>query len=275
MDNLEDLQRLRALVKERSGIWVSDGRMRSFHSRLANRMKATSAETARDYFYFIKYDPNGAEEMDSLIEEVTVNETYFFREKEQLDDFLTEVAPQLLHKKNGTEPLTVWSAGCSTGEEPYTLAMLLLEHPCGIRPSRINILASDIDRKALHQAREGIYDKYSLRCLPPSYMTKYFIEVENGKYAIGEEAKQVVRFARANLMDALATHRLRDLDCIFCRNVLIYFDDEDKVKCLGHLYQSLGKGGYLFPGHSENPTRISDLFEVVRLKQTVVYRKSE
>ncbi|CAN2047592.1 chemotaxis protein methyltransferase CheR [Candidatus Magnetomoraceae bacterium gMMP-1] len=271
----ENFQSLRNMIKERSGIFLCDTKMRFFQLRLVKRLKKTNIDNVKDYYYYIKYDPNGEFELDSLIEEMTINETYFFREKEQLDDFNNEIIPILMEKKKLAQPVKIWSAGCSTGEEPYTLAILLKENPLIISPSNINIMASDINKTALHAAREGVYDDYSLRFLPLGYKDKFFDQTESNKYAVKESVKQSVKFARTNLMDSFATSRIRDMDCVFCRNVIIYFDDHDKAKCIEHLYKSLRSGGYLFPGHSENLSRVSDLFNVVRLKNTVIYQKPE
>ena len=269
----EDFEQIRKVVKNRSGIWLSDAKLNFLKLRLAPRLRETSMETARDYYYFLKYDSNGEKELDDLVDAVAVNETYFFREEHQLKDFMQGIIPQLSHVNKGMNPLSIWSAACSTGEEPYTLAMLLLEHASTIHPSKIRILASDISQTALHAAREGIYDNYSLRYLPESYRVKYFDETWDGRYAIKNRVKQLVNFGRINLMDSFAANRVKNMECIFCRNVLIYFDDVDKSRCINNLYQSLVSGGYLLLGHSESLARISDLFEIVRMNNSVLYKK--
>jgi len=264
---------IRYIIKGKSGIWLGDTKINFLESRLTRRFKATSMETVKDYYYYLKYDSDGEKELEALIDAVTINETCFFREKDQLDDFIDVIFPRLLDRAKASGPLTIWSAGCSTGEEPYTLAMLLMEHFGVGRDYRINILASDISRTVLHSAREGIYDDYSIRYVPNHYLAKYFDKIGEGKYAIKALIKQMVSFARINLMNSFATGRIRNMDCIFCRNVIIYFDDEDKEICMDHLYRSFNKEGYLFLGHSESMNRISNLFEVVRLNQTLAYRK--
>jgi chemotaxis protein methyltransferase CheR len=271
----EDFKIIRDIIKKRSGIWLPDSKTTFLKIRLRHRLKVTNTETVKNYYYYIKYDPNGEKEIDDLIDAVTVNETYFFRDDDQLDDFSTEIVPRLLEKKGVFDPVSIWSAGCSTGEEPYTLAMLLLEHPLNIEPSRINIVCSDISGSVLQSAREGLYDEYSIRNIPPYYLLKYFEKDENGKYRIKKQAKDVVNVSRINLMDAFAAGRIRNMDCVFCRNVIIYFADNEKETCISHLYRSLKKGGYLFLGHAESLGRISSLFESIRLKRTVAYRKSE
>lgn len=270
---IEEFRTLRDMIKERSGIWLSDTKVSFLSVRLNHRLKVTNIESAKDYFFYLKYDPEGGAELDNLVDAATVNETYFFREDAQLEDFSNEIVPKILEQKTGGEPITIWSAGCSTGEEPYTLAMLLLEHPLQIEPSRISIIASDINRSILSAAREGVYDSYSVRRTPPLYLLKYFEKRDDGKYLVNEKVRRLVKFAHINFMDPFATGRIRDMDAAFCRNVIIYFDDIDKGRCIDNLRRSLAKGGYLHLGHSESLNRSSSLFDVVRLKQTVAYRK--
>jgi chemotaxis protein methyltransferase CheR len=180
-----------------------------------------------------------------------------------------------MQHKRGWDPIKIWSAGCSTGEEPYTLAMLLLEHPLTIDSSRINIIASDISNTVLRSAREAQYDDYSVRYVPPHYLLKYFDKNSKGKYTLHEKIKGLVKFARINLMDPFATGRIKDIDCIFCRNVILYFDDEDKDKATQYLYRTLTNGGRLVLGRAESLGRISNLFGVLRQKRTTVYSKKE
>lgn len=271
----EDFDCIRNLIKEHSGIWLSDMKMTFLETRLSSRLKETNMDTVKDYFYYLKYDPQRENELERLIDAVAIKETYFFRDEEQLEDFSQQIVPELLKKKAAGQPLMVWSAACATGEEPYTLAMLLLEHPAKIHPSRINILASDISPTALQAAREGIYDTYSLRHAAGYHREKYFEGNSNGKYQVKDQVKHLVRFANINIINSLNTGRIQHIDCIFCSNVLIYFDDQDKGNCLNNFYQALKKGGYLLTSQVESLSRLSHLFEMVRLKKTTAYRKPE
>jgi chemotaxis protein methyltransferase CheR len=271
---LEEFRFVRDRTKERSGIWLSEIKVNFLSIRLSHRLKAMNIDSVKDYCFYLKYDPGRGEELDELVDATTVNETYFFRENAQLEDFNNEVVPRILEQNKNSGTISIWSAGCSTGEEPYTLAMLLLEHPLRIDPSRITILGSDINRNILNAAREGLYDSYSLRHTPPLYLLKYFEKKSDGRYQVSEDVKRLVRFAHINFMDSLATGRVRDIDASFCRNVIIYFDDVDKGRCIDNLRRSLTNGGYLLLGHSESLSRSSSLLDVVRLKQTVAYRKS-
>ena len=270
-----DFDSIRKLIKEHSGIWLSDMKMTFLETRLSSRLKETSMDTVKDYFYYLKYDSQRETEMERLIDVVAIKETYFFREEEQLEDFSQQIVPGLLKKKAPGQPLVVWSAACATGEEPYTLAMLLLEHPARLHPSQINLLASDISPTALQAAREAIYETHSLRYVAGYHLEKYFEETNNGKFQVKDQVKNLVRFANVNIINSLNTSRITNIDCIFCRNVLIYFDDQDKARCLNNFYQALNRGGYLVTGHAESLSRLNHLFEAVRLKKTTAYRKPE
>ncbi len=270
----EDFESIRSIIKDRSGIFLGTTKINLLGSRLAQRLRATNTGSVKDYYYYLKYDSKGQAEIDNLIESVAIGETFFFRHVEQLTDFSDQVAPEIVSRGKMAQNLSIWSAGCSTGEEAYTLAILLLESNCKIRPSSINILASDINASALHSAREGIYDDYSVKNVPSHLLEKYFDTRDKGKFAIRPEVKALVNFASINLMDHRSTGRIRNMDCIFCRNVMIYFDDRDKGRCAEHLYESLTGNGYVFLGYSESLGRISNLFEPIKLKQTIAYRKA-
>lgn len=270
--SIEDFRMIRDLIKERCGIWLADAKTNFLSSRLNHRFEATNTDNMKDYFLYLKFDPNGGKELDDLVDAVTVNETYFFREHAQLEDFSNEAVPKLLSQKQPGSPLAIWSAGCATGEEPYTIAMMLLEHPLKLPAPMINVLGADINRGVLGAARAGRYDSYSVRHVPPHYLLKYFDKLPDGRYAVKEQVKQLVKFAQINFMDPFSTGRMRELDGIFCRNVIIYFDDRDKGRCIDNLSRSLTRGGYLFLGHAESLSRASSLFDVVRFKQTVAYR---
>lgn len=270
----EDFDSMRSIIKDRSGIFLGATKINFLRSKLVQRMRQTNSESVKDYYYYLKYDGKGESELDILIESVAIGETFFFRHTEQLADFSERVVPEIVSRRRISQNFSLWSAGCSTGEEAYTLAILLMESNCKIRPSSISILASDLNASALQAAREGIYDNYSVRNVPSGLLEKYFDRKTNERFMIKPEIKALVRFASINLMDHRSTGRVRNMDCIFCRNVMIYFDDRDKARCVEHLYESLSADGYLFLGYSESLGRISNLFEPMKLKETIVYRKA-
>lgn len=269
----EDFENISLLIKERSGISLAPSKLGYLASRLAHRLRETNSDSVKEYYFFLKYDSRGQSEIDHLIELITVGETFFFRHQEQLDDFSAQVLPKLLQDRKLMQPLSIWSAGCSTGEEAYTLAIMLIENNCKLEPDSINIVASDINTSSLHVAREGVYDAYSVRNVPRYLLLKYFEKTHGGKYLLSPVIRNIVRIASINLMDPRSTGRMKNMDCIFCRNVMIYFEDPEKKRCVENLYEALNDDGFLFLGHSESLGRITNLFEPFRLGHTVVYRK--
>ncbi len=269
----EDFDSIRFLIKEKSGISIGANKANFLVSKLGRRLKETNSESFKEYYFYLKYDSRGSSEVDRLVDLVTVGETFFYRHIEQLEDFSEQVLPGILKNRRLLHPLSIWSAGCSSGEEAYTLAIMLLESDCKLNPDSINIMASDISSSALQAAREGVYDEYSVRNVPKHLLGKYFEKNRAGKYILDPFVKNVVRIASINLMDSQSTGRVRNVDCIFCRNVMIYFDDTDKKRCVENLYGALADDGFMFLGHSESLGRISNIFEPFRLKHTVAYRK--
>lgn len=269
----EDYDNIRFLIRERSGISLGPTKLSYLVSKLAHRLKETNSESVKEYYFFLKYDSRGHSEIDKLVDLITVGETFFFRHEEQLEDFALQVTPRILTNRRLLQPLSIWSAGCSTGEEAYTLAIILLESNCKLEKDSISIIASDINSSSLRVAREGIYDDYSVRYVPRKLLVKYFDKTGDGKHILSPTVKDIVRIASINLMDSQSTGRVRNMDCIFCRNVMIYFDDAEKKRCVEHLYEALNDDGLLFLGHSESLGRITNLFEPFRLEHTVAYRK--
>ena len=270
-----DFERMRAFIRERCGIWLGDEKAGFLASRLRLRMNATGMTSVRDYHFYLRYDAEGAEEERRFIDSITNNESYFFREMDQLADFYEEVVPMLMRRRALGAPLYIWSAGCACGEEPYTLAMLLPDElwERGIPPVRI--LAADVNGSVLDRAQKGAYGAHALRHTPPYFRQKHFRQDGNGTYVLESRIRNMVQFARFSLLEGPIAAPFREVDAVFCRNVLIYFDDETKKKCIENIYRRLKKGGFLFLGLSESLTRITSLFEPVRLKRTVVYRKPE
>jgi chemotaxis protein methyltransferase CheR len=209
-------------------------------------------------------------ELEELIERVTTNETYFFREQYQLDAFRFEILPELLDRQPRGRRLSIWSAGCSSGEEAYTIAMLILETG-KFGGWDIRVFGSDISKRVLAAARKGVYGRASFRSTDPHLQRRWFREVD-GKHQVRDEVRQLVSFGQINLVED-ASVLLGDVDVIFCRNVLIYFDQASRRRVIDTLYRKLNKGGYLLLGHSESLINLTTAFELVHLKNDMVYRK--
>jgi chemotaxis protein methyltransferase CheR len=214
------------------------------------------------------------QELQELVNLLTVNETYFFREYYQLKCFAEEVLPEILDKKRGEKlrKIRVWSAGCSTGEEPYTLAIIMEEMLEDMEGVTWEVHATDINTEVMEKAELGLYSQRSVRLVPEEYKIRYFLK-RGEFYEIIPHIKKKVDFYQLNLMDAADMRKMLDFDVIFCRNVLIYFDDASRRQVALYFYEALAEGGYIFLGHSESMSRISPIFKLRRFKNAFVYQK--
>jgi len=260
---------LRDYIYEKSGIYVADSKKYLIENRLSRILLEKNINNFEDYLNLIRFSNNGSE-LNRLFDAVTTNETYFFREFDQLKIFSDEIIPKILSQKKGSQVIKIWSAACSTGEEPYTLAIMLLEK--GLNPKRFEIYGSDISEGVLNSAKTAVYNSYSVRNVPPNYMNKYFSN-SNQSYTLSASAKKTVKFMKINLIDDKTIRMLRNVDVIFCRNVLIYFDVKSKQKVTSHLYDCLNPGGYLLIGSSESLHNITRAFKPNVLNKVIAYQK--
>lgn len=268
----EDVFRLlRDLIKDYCGIYFDDSSRFLLERRLQRRLKLLSLDDFRDYYRFLLYDRGRDEELKAVIDLLTVNETYFFREQNQLRAFSEEILPELIVSNKEKKTLRIWSAGCSTGEEPYTIAIIILEHG-SFDGWDVQILGSDINHRVLSNARKGVYRKNSFRCTEDYYIKKYFRE-EDDCFIISDRVKGLVSFSYLNLLDPLKAKFVAPMDVIFCRNVLIYFDYEARKRVVANFYDRLVEGGYLLLGHAESLMNISTAFALKHLKNDMVYQK--
>jgi len=225
------------------------------------------------YHYALRNDTSGDGELAWAIDNLTTNETYFLREKAQLMALIEEIIPSLQARGGGAgaAPVSIWSAGCSSGEEPYSVVLLAQE--AGLEPGRdLRVYASDISRQMLHKARRGVYREASFRQTDPFLREKYFSE-KDGLFRISDEIKKHVSFAHLNLLDEARSALLGSLDVVLCRNVIIYFDVETKRRVVRTFHQKLKPGGFLLLGHSESLINLSTDFELKHLRHDMVYRK--
>ncbi len=262
---------LRDLIREHCGIFFDDGSQFLLERRLSRRLKIHNLNDFRDYYRLLLYDRKREEELGAVIDVLTVNETFFFREQNQLKAFSEEILPEIRNTGKEKRKVRIWSAGCSTGEEPYTIAMLILE--CGqFGGWDVEILASDINQRVLAAARRGVYRKNSFRCTGQYFLDKYFKE-EDGCYTISGDVKRLVSFSYLNLLDPFKVRFIGKVDVIFCRNVLIYFDQQARKKVVDNFYESLVSGGYLLLGHAESLMNISTSFALKHLKNDMLYQR--
>ena len=268
----EDVFRLiRDFVKDYCGIYFDDDSRYLLERRLSRRVRTRHFSTFREYYRYLLYHKDRDQELASIIDIITVNETYFFREQNQLKTLSEEILPEILRTNKDKKRLRIWSAGCSTGEEPYTVAMLVLEKG-RFRDWDIEIFGSDINQRVLQVARSGVYRKNSFRTTEPYFLHKYFRE-EDGLSRISDNVKQYVNFTHLNLLDPFKIRLFGAMDIIFCRNVLIYFDQSSRKKVIEMFYERLVDGGYLLLGHAESLINLSTAFTLRHFKYDMVYQK--
>ena len=273
---LEYFIKLRNLIYERTGISYEENKIYYIKKRLLQRMETGGFERVEDYIRHLKiFDPQGRE-FQQLMNLLTVNETYFFREFSQLQVFAESCLQEVLVHKAQTNNRTIkiFCAGCSTGEEAYTLGIILREMVEQYSSWEVLIKAIDIDENVISAARRGVYDKRSVKDVPPAYLQRYFDPASNGKYVIDQDIKDMVVFEHLNLMDRRALRYEEDYDFVFCRNVLIYFDDVSRKQVVDKFYSILRSGGYIFLGHAESLSRISSTFKIRKLSNHIVYQSN-
>jgi len=264
-----EFTRLAEYVYQKTGIRFEVGKQYYVARRLERRMRELGFESFGLYFNYLRFE-GGAREMEFLINELTVNETYFFREYVQLKSFAEEVLPILVNNATGST-LRIWSAGCSTGEEPYTLAIILLEM---LSDSGVffEVHGTDINTSVLEVAERGCYSERAVKDTPVDYLKKYF-RSEGIGFSVVPLVKKHVRFYHLNLKDGKSIDRMKGFHAIFCRNVLIYFDDQSRREVALGFYRSLVPGGFIFLGHSESMSRITPVFKLRRFKEVILYQK--
>lgn len=269
----EDVFRLmRDLICEFCGLFFDDDSRYLLEKRLSRRLKIRGLITFRDYYRYLLYDRNKDEELAEIIDILTVNETYFFREEKQFKAFSDEICEELKAARSESRRIKVWSAGCASGEEAYTIAMMMLEKSASFAGWDIEILGSDINQRVLQTARRGVYRKNSFRGIDDYFLNKYFVK-EGESYRVKDDVKRLVNFSCLNLLDPNKVRFVGQMDVIFCRNVLIYFHPQAKKKAIDTFYQRLNDGGYLMLGHAESLMNISTAFALKHLKNDMVYQR--
>lgn len=267
----EDYARFCDFFYRKTGIMFGANKTYFVERRLQERMAATRSATFRDYFTMVRFQASG-EEMQSLVNAMTVNETYFYREDYQFDALVRHLLPEIARTRAPNDPIRLWSMPCSTGEEPYSIAMQILENWPQADAFSVEILASDIDSRVIAEARQGLYTARALHRLTPSLKSRYFTAVGEN-FRICQELRGSIDFSVVNITEGLAMRRFRNLDVIFCRNMLIYFDDNSRRRAVEALYESLRPGGYICLGHSESMSRISSMFRLRKFGATILYQR--
>jgi len=290
-----------------AGLMFRDDMKYLLERRLLPRLQALELADFGAYCRYLRHHPGGRAELATAAELLLTHETYFYREPEQLRAFSHEVLPLLMADKRASRRLRIWSAGCATGEEPYTLAMLLIDSGLAGSGSGLagsgsglagsgsglagsgsglagggaglgedwdaTVYGSDLSRRVLAQARRGIYGANAMRATPADALARHFEVLGPGQFQVRDVVKKRVSFGQVNLLDAQNLAMVGRMDAIFCRNVMIYFDLPARRRLLRHFYEKLHEGGYLFLGHAENLINATADFELVHLQGDLVYRR--
>ena len=285
-----ELKLLQTLVYQECGMFFDERRIHFLQDRLNRRLKATGIDSFYSYYRLLT-SRDGKAELGALVENLTVNETSFFRNKPQLDLFHKVVLEEILHRKQQRRDFTLrcWSAGCSTGQEPYTMAMQIcdalayyyLRNPLPFEmpspkplippPWKVEILASDISYSVLRVAQEGVYPENHMEPVEYSYRLRYF-DKGGDRYAVKKAVKELVHFDFHNLKTEFLPQRN---DVIFCRNVMIYFDEAEQKRLIDKFYRCLNPEGYLFIGHAESLFGLTDKFKMIHQNNGTVYQRVE
>ena len=269
-------RQIRDLVYKVSGIFQGDEKLYLLVDSCGRRMKQLSVRTSREYWDLLTAHASRDAELRQLLNETTIGETCLFRSQPQLDALRKVILPEIVNEKTKktVKRLRIWSAGCSTGEEPYTLAMNMLEEGDRLLQGwTVEIVATDLNDRSVETAKAGIYGDYALRATNEYFRRKYFIPVDEKRLQVRPEVKKLISFSRLNLQDDSKMLFMKGMDLIFCCNVLIYFDGPSKSKVIDHFFSNLNFGGYFFLGTSESLMKLNDQFHLVHFPGTIAYWK--
>jgi chemotaxis protein methyltransferase CheR len=275
----EEFRLLRDFIHERFGLYFEAGQRASLRSRLVGRLASLDLMSFEDYYHYLRFGPQRAEELERMVSHLTNNETYFYRESPQLQVFADHVLRSVKEKKlsgaggDQQRKLRILSAGCSTGEEAHTLAMIVYDSGQFFWNWEVQVVGLDVDHQALEKARRGLYFHNAFRSLSPALLERHFVREGPGA-RVKEAIRRMVTLRHGNLVEPSSFTGLGPFDVIFCRNVLIYFSDAMILKVVRIFHELLAPGGHLFLGHAESLSRITDLFTPVRFQGAMVYQKS-
>lgn len=271
----ETFAKWRKYIYENSGIYYQDNKKYLMESRLQKRIKFLGLDSFEKYLSYIQSAKGVAEEQKYLYEAITINETFFFRNQPQLEALISKVIPEVIKikQKTGNRKIKIWSAASSSGEEPYSVAMIVDDLIKQTYPQfDYEIVGTDISQAVINTAKKGVYKEYAIRQTPSYYLRKYF-QSDGNEYVLNKKIVDMVKYKILNLYDDIGMRSMMNYDVIFCANVLIYFNTESKIKVVNHLYNSLNPGGYLFIGYSETLHGISKAFQVTSFPKTIGYKK--
>ncbi len=271
---VEDFRQFQEFFYRKTGIYFDESKRYFVDRRLIDRIRDTDTTNFRRYFWFVRFQAGG-EELQKLTNVMTVNETYFFREEYQFKCLVRSMLPEIVKRKALGSPIRIWCVPSSSGEEPYSIALYLLESWPDLDRWDVEITASDIDTDVLASAASGKFSKRSVSNLPAAVLSKYFSKSDTDEYQLCDDVRHAVDFTRVNIVDREETRPYRGFDIIFCRNLLLYFDDLPRTQAPEMFFDALNPGGYICLGHSESMSRIVPIFKIRKFPDTIAYQKPE
>ena len=271
MITINEFIKLRNLIYKRSGIYIEDKKYEQFIKKIEPIFQKYNFSNFRELFHELRFKKNNQLFQD-IINIVTVNETYFFRENYQFETLIENVLPELDRIRAKNEIIRIFCAPSSTGEELYSIVLHLLREKNLIERRDFELIGIDIDSSVIERAKSGIFSKRSIKFIPKDLLNEYFT-YKNGMYEIADFIKNAVDFRVVNVMDRYALKRLGMFDVIFSRNMLIYFDEQSRKQCVMNFYEILKNPGYIFLGHAENMNRIVSVFKTIKFPKAIVYKK--
>ncbi len=266
-------EQYRDIIYEKTGIYFQDNKKYLLESRIRRRLKSSGHPDYQSYLQHLQNEGMRSE-LPELLNAITINETSFFRIIPQVDVLQKHILPNIIaEREKTTRQVRIWSAGCSTGNEPYTIALIVKDHLIPCYPHiQFEIIGTDLNTEMLEIARAGVYSPHAVRNVPPAVLERYFIK-RRDRFELKPEVRQMVRFFRQNLSDRVSMANMHHFDLVLCANVLIYFDTRSKQQVVMALYDSMNPGGYLLVGFSETLYGVTQAFTPVRFDKTIAYRK--
>lgn len=268
-----DFQKMGEFIYRKTGIFLE---VEKHYEKLAKyidaRCKTIGADSFRKYFYVLRFEDKSGDEFQALVNGITVNETYFYREKEQFEVVVNRILPELHAKRPRHLPIRILSAPSSTGEEPYSIILHILEEGKIVEERDIEVVGIDIDSTVINKAKAGKYTERSIHAIPKPVLSRWFKSRPLG-YDLIDDLIGTVDFKVANVFDRTQMRQLGKFDIIFSRNMLIYFDDSSRKEVAMTFYDMLNPEGYVLLGHAEYMSRITSVFKAKKIDSTLIYQK--